>query len=93
MLYANYFMVTDNNGDYLIGRTDSVECGPKPCITSDGSPGIIVIAPAYIIESFRSDWILNHQWGAFELLDNKISLWLTKQAILRWIDIRRVQEL
>lgn len=90
MLHVNYFMAIDLVGHWLIGRTDGQLQGFKRSCLPNGKTGRIIIAPARFIESFRSDWIFKHSWGAHQMLDKQTSLWLTKQAMLAWEDHRKV---
>jgi hypothetical protein len=93
MLHANYFMILDRLGSFIIGRTDAETCGLKPCVTPEGSPGYMIVVPANYVDVFRTDWIFKNRWDCADLLDKQTSLWLTKTAMLRWIDKRRVQGL
>lgn len=93
MLHANYFLVVDRTGHFIIGRTDGLECGFIPCKTPDGKQGMMTIAPANFVDVYRTEWIYKHQWGCHQLLDKETSLWLTRTAILAWIDHRKTKDI
>lgn len=84
---VNYYLALTFFGQQYIGRTD-YECSTMHRVNfPDGQPGRIVVAPASFVESFRTNWIHDHNWSATEIMER--SFWLTKTAILAWDDKQR----
>ena len=88
MINTNYYLAINNDGIVAIGRTNGLNQEFKPCVLQDGTSGKVAIAPANFIDSFRTTWIYRN--SRKEGLTDKESFWLTKQAILVWIDTRKL---
>lgn len=90
MIEANWFMVINKFGEFLVGRTDAPCQVKQHAFMPDGSPGKIIVAPAYFIDSFRLQWIERHQISLTDLLNKQYNLFIYKQAMLAWEDCFRV---
>jgi len=90
MLQINHFLMTDLNGEWSVGRTNIKPFTPTKGYVA-GEMVTWIVAPHDFISSYRSDWIQRNKdrCEISDLLDRDFDNWLTKQAILAWVDAHK----
>jgi hypothetical protein len=90
MIEANWFMVINKFGEFLVGRTDAPCQVKQHAFMPDGSPGKMIVAPAHFIETYRIQWMESDSFSPSLLLDKQQNLHIYKLAMLAWEDHFRV---
>lgn len=86
MIEANWFLVINKSGNFVIGRTNAPCQVKRSAFMPDGSPGRMIVAPPHFVRSFRTQLLLRKELTPAMLLDKQQNLQVYKRAILAWED-------